>query len=150
MENIENLIIQNNNKVMKHLKKFNESVNEYDLKDYCETNLAYLMDEGLEVKIGDYEGDLSVDLYLYGRPWSEIKDQIIPFLYRFNNVYEINSLEDGSDKFIEVQVSQGNYSKYHYIYRYRRSTLFSFSISYDELENLPEETLIEKIVFFLK
>ena len=127
---------------MKHLKRFNESINEYDLKDYCETNLAYLMDEGLEVKIDDYEGDLSVALYLYqsnghGRPWSEIKDQIIPFLHRFNNVYEINSLEDGSDKFIVVQVSQGNYSKELYL-------------SYDELENLPNEKIIEKIIFFLK
>ena len=127
---------------MKHLKRFNESLNEYDLKDYCETNLAYLMDEGLEVRIDDYEGDLSVDLYLYqsnghGRPWSEIKDQIMPFLYRLNKVYEINSLEDGSDKFIVVQVSQGNYSKELYL-------------SYDELENLPNEKIIEKIIFFLK
>ena len=128
---------------MKHLKRFNESINEYDLKDYCETNLAYLMDEGLEVKIDDYEGDLSVALYLYqsnghGRPWSEIKDQIMPFLHRFNNVYEINSLEDGSDKFIIVQVVHLNFgSKELYI-------------SYDELENLPEKTIIEKIRFFLK
>ena len=127
---------------MKHLKRFNESINEYDLKDYCETHLAYLMDEGLEVRIDDYEGDLSVALYLFksgqGRPWSEIKDQIMPFLYRLNNVYEINSLEDGSDKFIIVQVFQvllGSKELY---------------LSYDELENLPEKTIIEKIVFFLK
>jgi hypothetical protein len=127
---------------MRYLKKFNESINEYDLKDYCETNLAYLMDEGLEVKIDDYEGDISVALYLYqsnghGRPWLEIKDQIMPFLHRFNNVYKIIGLEDGSDKFIVVQVSQGNYSKELYL-------------SYDELENLPEEKIVEKIVFFLK
>ena len=129
---------------MKHLKRFNESINEYDLKDYCETNLAYLMDEGLEVKIDDYEGDLSVALYLYqsnghGRPWSEIKDQIIPFLHRFNNVYEINSLEDGSDKFIVVQVNRVLHLGSKEIY-----------LSYDELENLPNEKIIEKIIFFLK
>ena len=132
---------------MKHLKRFNESIDEYDLKDYCETHLAYLMDEGLEVKIDNEfvhndRADLFVTLYLYqsnghGRQWLEIKDQIMPFLYRFNNVYEINSLEDGSDKFIVVQVSQGNYSKELYL-------------SYDELENLPEEKIVEKIVFFLK
>jgi len=128
---------------MRYLKRFNESINEYDLKDYCETNLAYLMDEGLKVKI-EYEGDMYVELSLYqsghGRPWLEIKDQIMPFLYRFNNVYEINSLEGtgpGSDKFIVVQVSQGDYSKYFYL-------------SYDELENLSEEKIVEKIVFFLK
>ena len=129
---------------MKHLKRFNESINEYDLKDYCETHLAYLMDEGLEVKIDDYEGDLSVALYLYqsnghGRPWSEIKDQIIPFLHRFNNVYEINSLEDGSDKFIVVQVNRVLHLGSKEIY-----------LSYDELENLPNEKIIEKIIFFLK
>jgi hypothetical protein len=127
---------------MKHLKRFNESINEYDLKDYCETHLAYLMDEGLEVRIDNDRSDLFVTLYLYqsnghGRPWSEIKDQIMPFLHRFNKVYEINSLEDGSDKFIVVQVSKGNYSKELYL-------------SYDELENLPEEKIVEKIVFFLK
>lgn len=127
---------------MKHLKRFNENINEYDLKDYCETHLAYLMDEGLEVRIDNDRSDLFVTLYLYqsnghGRPWSEIKDQIIPFLYRLNKVYEINSLEDGSNKFIVVQVSQGNYSKELYL-------------SYDELENLPEEKIVEKIVFFLK
>ena len=131
---------------MKHLKRFNENINEYDLKDYCETHLAYLMDEGLEVRIDNDRSDLFVTLYLYqsnghGRPWSKIKDQIMPFLHRLNNVYEINSLEDGSDKFIIVQVSNrnfvGNYSKELYI-------------SYDELENLPEKTIIEKIVFFLK
>ena len=128
---------------MKHLKRFNENINEYDLKDYCETHLAYLMDEGLEVRIDNDRSDLFVTLYLYqsnghGRPWSEIKDQIMPFLHRFNNVYEINSLEDGSDKFIIVQVVHLNFgSKELYI-------------SYDELENLPEKTIIEKIVFFLK
>jgi hypothetical protein len=127
---------------MKHLKRFNENINEYDLKDYCETHLAYLMDEGLEVRIDNDRSDLFVTLYLYqsnghGRPWSEIKDQIIPFLYRLNNVYEINSLEDGSNKFIITQVSQGTYSKELYL-------------SYDELENLPEEKIVEKIVFFLK
>ena len=129
---------------MKHLKRFNESINEYDLKDYCETHLAYLMDEGLEVKIDDYEGDLIVALYLYqsnghGRPWSEIKDQIMPFLHRFNNVYEINSLEDGSDKFIVVQVNRVLHLGSKEIY-----------LSYDELENLPNEKIIEKIIFFLK
>lgn len=128
---------------MKHLKRFNESINEYDLKDYCETHLAYLMDEGLEVRIDNDRSDLFVTLYLYqsnghGRPWSEIKDQIMPFLHRFNNVYEINSLEDGSDKFIIVQVVHLNFgSKELYL-------------SYDELENLVEEKIVEKIIFFLK
>jgi len=37
---------------MKHLKKFNESLqpNEVDeLKDFCETSLAYLLDDGIKL-----------------------------------------------------------------------------------------------------
>ena len=40
---------------MKHLKRFNESVTQEDLQDFCESSLAYLMDEGFTIKI--YDGD---------------------------------------------------------------------------------------------
>lgn len=36
---------------MKHLKKFNEStLDKEEIQDFCETHLAYLIDEGLEVE----------------------------------------------------------------------------------------------------
>lgn len=39
---------------MKHLKRFNESLSEDDfneLKEFCESCLAYLLDEGLEIEV---------------------------------------------------------------------------------------------------
>ena len=39
---------------MKHIKRFNEALDENfreELQDYCELNLAYLLDEGTEIKI---------------------------------------------------------------------------------------------------
>ena len=42
---------------MKHLKRFNESLNDNEvdeLRDFCETSLAYLLDEGYQVDINKY------------------------------------------------------------------------------------------------
>ena len=41
---------------MKYLKNFNESVNSEELKDFCETYLAYLMDEDFEIEIVSEDG----------------------------------------------------------------------------------------------
>ncbi len=42
---------------MKHLKPFNEAVGDTfkeELKDFCETNLAYLLDDGGEIEVVFY------------------------------------------------------------------------------------------------
>jgi len=36
---------------MKHLRGFNESLNKEELQDFCETYLAYLLDDGFEVSV---------------------------------------------------------------------------------------------------
>jgi hypothetical protein len=36
---------------MRHLKRFNESLDENELLDFCEVNLAYLLDEGFNIMI---------------------------------------------------------------------------------------------------
>jgi len=143
-------------------KRFNESVNEYDLKDYCETNLAYLMDDGLKVEpdfyiCSEYNelDELSVLLSWGGhrRKWFEIKDHIIPFLHRLRNEYELDEVYFGNDpdtaeyrnKFFRFSVQDWDkptingigYSK-------------EIHLSYDELETLPDETLITKIIFWVK
>jgi len=103
---------------MKHLRRFNEvlSSNEYDeLKDFSESCLAYLLDEGFELEIGDrygrepndpsFEEDTEyfwIDLYgpFITRPdeygavpndrsysWYQIKDYYIPFLQLLKTRY---------------------------------------------------------------
>ena len=85
---------------MKHLKRFNEDILtdnfKEELQDFCETNLAYLMDEGGEIQIveqpGGHEG-LHLIRILLDQPkrWVEMKDHIIPFLTRLVSKYQINN-----------------------------------------------------------
>lgn len=85
---------------MKHLKRFNEDITSFnfeeELQDFCETNLAYLMDEGGEIQIveqpGGHEG-LHLIRILLDEPkrWNEIKDHMIPFLTRLVSKYQINN-----------------------------------------------------------
>jgi hypothetical protein len=91
---------------MKHLKRFNESFEQQmareELQDFCETHLAYLLDEGYEVFVKE---DLYSLLFSFTIPsdmsteedpdagefkWNDIKDHFIPFLIHLNNNYEIN------------------------------------------------------------
>lgn len=91
---------------MKYLRPFNESLSFKDeLLDFCESNLAYLLDEGNKVKVSYRHSHkinyskvpAGADLYLVEiileqpKPWDEIKDYMIPFLTRLINKYEINS-----------------------------------------------------------
>jgi hypothetical protein len=87
---------------MKHLKKFNEStLDKEEVQDFCETHLAYLIDEGLEVECYQFnESNKEVayitlgykleNPYEYNFPsWDEIKDNIIPFFTHLSNKYDL-------------------------------------------------------------
>jgi hypothetical protein len=80
---------------MRYLKKFNESVDQYELKEFCEINLAYLLDQGFEVLVtllntNDYSVEIrKYDLDDYWFKWDQVKDYIIPFLIHLRNEYKI-------------------------------------------------------------
>ena len=86
---------------MKHLKKFNEDTNNFEeeLLDFCETNLAYILDEGAQVKsiknrweITNHKVEVEIDFTNTNDGsllWDGIKDIIIPFLIRLNNNYNV-------------------------------------------------------------
>jgi len=85
---------------MKYIKRFNEDITSFnfeeELQDFCEINLAYLLDEGTKIQIVEQPGghqDLHQIRILLNEPkrWNEIKDHIIPFLTRLDNKYEINN-----------------------------------------------------------
>ena len=40
---------------MRYLRKFNEKVEREEIKDFCEINLAYLLDEGVDVRVSHYD-----------------------------------------------------------------------------------------------
>jgi hypothetical protein len=88
---------------MRHLKRFNETVYtdfKNELQDFCETNLAYLIDDGVIVNVIHlidpkltYEAEQLTHKIIIklpqATPWNEIKDHMIPFLTRLNNKYEV-------------------------------------------------------------
>ena len=103
---------------MKHLRKFsalhslleqsNESINKEELQDFCDTYLAYLLDEGYsieasEIGFGEYAlvlrnenrpTDVPIDSELFVNiwmqfTWEEVKDQFIPFLHILSKQYTI-------------------------------------------------------------
>lgn len=80
---------------MKYLKRFNESVDfEEKLRDFCETHLAYLLDEGFEVGLNDlnetYDSEITIkreDERTF--TWNEVKDHIVPFIIHLNKEYKL-------------------------------------------------------------
>jgi hypothetical protein len=96
---------------MKHLKRFNESLEPVEvdeLKDFCETSLAYLLDDGYNVSLSirdqvKYPGKnhvivslgLPEEKYVPGLPysskfyWNDVKDYYIPFLQMLVRRYEL-------------------------------------------------------------
>jgi hypothetical protein len=79
---------------MKHIKPFNEDITSFnfeeDLQDFCEMNLAYLLDEGTKVSVGETQNGNYVKIkFDKMKSWDEIKDHIIPFVTRLNNKYEM-------------------------------------------------------------
>ena len=91
--------------MMRYIKKYNESnsegLTEEVIKDFCEINLAYLMDDGLKVlvspdyfdlKVIDYKVTLSFRLFANKR-WGQIKDHVIQFLTHLRNEYELVTMD---------------------------------------------------------
>jgi hypothetical protein len=95
---------------MKHLRGFNESkwsksrprfsnLSKWieDLQDFCDTNLAYLLDQGLIVKLSPQSQYVMITLVMdqdhgfdYFK-WEHFKDSIIPWLTRLNQTYDISN-----------------------------------------------------------
>lgn len=94
---------------MKHLKRYNESLNHDELKDFVGDCLAYLLDEGFHVFIPRAsldDGTTAIWLSLNNQvvslrntgtipytkdyfTWDEIKDYYIPLLKLLSNRYQI-------------------------------------------------------------
>ena len=96
---------------MRYIKPFNEAVGDtfaQDLKDFCEMNLAYLLDEELEVRVlfGAVGYRLLIELNQNPQLWSDIKDHMIPFLTRLSNQYELRSFPINNRKNVTIEVTR--------------------------------------------
>lgn len=88
--------------MMRYIKGFNEgtewsNLDLQELKDFCETYLAYLIDEGFGVRVehGSSKTKARVELYkddyFYPAPfdWDEVKEHYIPFYQMLSKSYDI-------------------------------------------------------------
>jgi hypothetical protein len=143
---------------MKHLKRFNEGLDDEDgLKDYCEMNLAYLMDEGFTLNWSRIYGDnptsteqtwlMSLRIPAGNMKhdtfkWSDIKDHIIRFAYMINKEYQVPPFNERTGK--------GNQKKFRVLLPQEvRMTLQGFSkttptldLTLEELEDLDDDFLL--------
>ena len=113
------------------VKRFNESLTEQDLQDFCESSLAYLMDEGFTIKIygRETQGDRTRGYIPQGQfniflqknnakeffKWDDINDYYIPFLQLLSNRYDIGAFfeeHNGAEPNIRIR------------YRYREDYSF--------------------------
>jgi len=90
---------------MKHLKMFKESLDEddkldylFELRDFCDNSLAYLLDDGYEVDV--FNDRLSITHIALSLPgnnssdefyWNDIKDYYIPFLQLLSRRYNLDT-----------------------------------------------------------
>ena len=88
---------------MKFLRKFNESLEgQEELQEYCEMNLAYLIDDGFFMDISLHGGTYIIILrrslttnrhgvHTSYFKWDDIKDHYIPFILRIQKKYKLSS-----------------------------------------------------------
>lgn len=96
---------------MRYLKTFESVDLENDLKDFCETYLAYLLDGDFELSViwqgrgymGPEKDCYNINLCKLddyssatGFTWNEVKDSYIPFLHMLDKQYEIMDEGEGS------------------------------------------------------
>jgi hypothetical protein len=81
---------------MKYLKSIFESLDKIELLDFCETNLAYLLDDEtykLKVqRLNKYYWDISIQSTKGFMSWTKIKDYIIPFIKHIDNKYKLETI----------------------------------------------------------
>ena len=110
---------------MRYLKRFNESVDlESQLRDFSETYLAYLLDDGYKIQVSktNLKTQFMIELYKITEineeyestefTWLDVKDSYIPFLHMLNREYDIIDdiveFYDGGDddELVEVDVEK--------------------------------------------
>ena len=122
---------------MKHLRRFNESLKD-ELQDFCDTHLAYLIDEGFKVRISKFEGDDYHQIMLGTSDpinflWSEVKDQVLPFLHFLFKDYELYYDND-------VEPAMGIVFHGGWEFRYKCSGIKQKPLTLNQINDLPDDT----------
>jgi len=123
---------------MKHLRRFNESLKE-ELQDFCETYLAYLIDEDFKIRISKFEGDDFHQIIIgTSEPrnflWSQVKDQVLPFLHFLFKNYELYYDND-----VEPAMGIVSYGRRGF---HGSSGIAQTALTLNQINDLPDDTEI--------
>ncbi len=128
---------------MKHLRKFNESLKD-ELQDFCETNLAYLIDKGFVIRISKFKGDDFHQIiigtphnYMLNRLWFEMKDHILPFLHFLFKDYE-SYWDNGVEPPMGILSVRGRTVD-------RDRSIKQTAVTLEQLNELPDNTEISSL-----
>jgi hypothetical protein len=105
---------------MKYLKKIFESLDKDELRDFCEMNLAYLLDDpDFEIRIEDTDWkkpsrfvcvilcktiNMGHEVMRTNFEWGEVKDHVVPFVIQLHKNYKFDT--DGSDNGSVIEIRQ--------------------------------------------
>ena len=134
---------------MKHLRSFNEGVNLEDIKYFCETSLAYLLDEGVTVRVSGYnkeEEEVTIDFH-EKMTWNECKDHVIPLLTRVVNKYELGEFGSYNVK-----------KNFNFCVKGTHGIRVDIMISINEIKDIEQimnkqwngELIMDQIIFYIK
>ena len=82
---------------MKYLHKFNESTSD-DVLEFCNDNLASLVDHGFEVFVDNKFVDYSMRVFIFNDfkrkfKWVDVQEEIMPFLQMVISRYKVKNNE---------------------------------------------------------
>jgi hypothetical protein len=86
---------------MKHLRRFNESIDCTELHKLGDENLAFLVDKGFSFDILENRYNGGIDFSIFKNSgdgfftWEEVKYDIIPFLLLLNSKYVVYNINVG-------------------------------------------------------
>ena len=134
---------------MKHLKRFNEGINHEYIKDFCEMSLAYLLDEGVSVKVDNYnreEEEVKIDFH-EKMTWNDCKDHVIPLLTRVANKYELGEFGSYNVK-----------KNFNFCVKGTHGIRVDIMISINEIKDIEQifnkqwngELIMDQIIFYVK
>jgi hypothetical protein len=108
---------------MKYLKRIFENLDKDELQDFCEMNLAYLLDDGdfrIDIEyfddlIGQYLVVIKLVKMVELSPgermttkyeWGEVKNYILPFIIQLNKNYSLNTTWNDNKGSITIRQEQ--------------------------------------------
>ena len=137
---------------MKHLRKFNESLNKEELQDFCDTYLAYLLDEDFSIEyLGkksnkDLDDSEIISLKKGYRhdgmaiadpslmfSWDAIKDHFIPFIHMLSKQYTITNCKLWN---LNRKFNMDKDDRFFIDYDYNLSQILEDKVSLEELTQI--------------